>query len=94
MTTAPITRGTGASTDPHAPAPLRAPLSLTETYIERELGDHAVRRHHRSPALAIQPAGQDPVRARRPHRCRNSDALLAAESQSFLDNAIAELRPF
>jgi len=50
------------------------------------------RRHHRSPALATKPAGQDPRKANGLHRCRNSDALFAPECQSFLDNVVAHLR--
>jgi hypothetical protein len=54
--------------------------------------DGVSRRHHRSPALAIEPAGQDPGRAHDPQPCRNSDALFALESQSFLANIVAGLR--
>jgi hypothetical protein len=43
------------------------------------------RRHHRSPALARKPAGQDPGRAFGTLRGRTSDALFQAEVQSFLD---------
>ncbi len=49
------------------------------------------RRHHRSPAVAMKPAGQDPESvdcAQGPH----SNALLAAEIQSFLDHLIAGFR--
>jgi len=51
--------------------------------------DDVLRRHHRSPAVAIKPAGQDPGRAYGPLRGRNSDALFAVKIQSFLDNPIA-----
>jgi hypothetical protein len=54
--------------------------------------DGVSRRHHRSPALAIEPAGQDPGRAHDPQPCRNSDALFGRESQSFLGNIVAGLR--
>jgi hypothetical protein len=50
------------------------------------------RRHHRSPALARTPAGQDPGRAFGTLRCRNSDALFPAEVQSFL-NYLIRLAP-
>jgi hypothetical protein len=42
--------------------------------------------------LAIEPAGQDPGRVHDPQPCRNSDALFAPESQSFLGNIVAGLR--
>jgi hypothetical protein len=40
------------------------------------------------PRSGDKPAGQDPSKAKGPQRCRNSDALFAAEIQSFLDNLI------
>jgi hypothetical protein len=46
--------------------------------------------HRRSPALAMQPAGQDPE-ARPCARNGHSTALFAEECQSFLDNVIAGL---
>ncbi len=60
------------------PPPQPASPSLTHT----ESSQHSWprlqnRRHHRSPALAIEPAGQDPGRAHDPQPCRNSDALFA-----------------
>ncbi len=44
--------------------------------------------HHRSPASAIEPAGQDPGACQRPGTDR-STALFEEEGQSFLDNFIA-----
>ena len=56
------------------------------------VGDGGPRRHRRSPALAIQPAGRDPGRGPRVlQRGRNSDALFASESQSLLQNFISFL---
>jgi hypothetical protein len=54
--------------------------------------DGVSRRHHRSPAQAKQPAGQDPGRAHGPEPCRSSDALFAPESQSFLAKVVAGFR--
>jgi hypothetical protein len=51
--------------------------------------DGVARRHHRSPAQTIKSAGQDPGRAEGPQEGRNSDALFAPESQSFLANVVA-----
>jgi hypothetical protein len=50
------------------------------------------RRHHRSPAVARRPAGQDSARA---IRARNGDssAPFAPESQSFLDHLVASFSP-
>jgi hypothetical protein len=53
--------------------------------------DGECRRHHRSPAVAMQPAGQDPevlMAARNGH----STAPFAPECQSFLDNILAGFR--
>ena len=44
--------------------------------------------HHRSPASAIKPAGQDPGAPQAPGT-DDSTALFAEECQSFLDNFIA-----
>jgi hypothetical protein len=46
--------------------------------------------HHRSPASAMEPAGQDP-RARQEPGTEQSTALFAGNCQSFLDNLIAGL---
>jgi hypothetical protein len=47
--------------------------------------DGTRRRHHRSPAVAPSPAGQDPGSGHRPiSRHGDSDALFAAEVHSFL----------
>ena len=51
-----------------------------------------MRRHHRSPALARKPAGQDPQRAVGALRGRTSDTLFPAEVQSFLDYLMAASR--
>jgi hypothetical protein len=47
--------------------------------------------HHRSPATAIEPAGQDP-RAPQEPRIAQSTALFEEKCQSFLDNDIAGFR--
>jgi hypothetical protein len=52
-----------------------------------------LRRHHRSPARARKPAGQDPVRAFGALRGGNSDALFSGEVQFFLDFLIAGFSP-
>jgi hypothetical protein len=59
--------------------------------------DHAAKnrlvcRHHHSPTVAFQPAGQG---SRGAPRARNgyTTALLATECQSFLDNVIAGFGP-
>jgi hypothetical protein len=44
--------------------------------------------HHRSPASAMEPAGQDPGASQRPGTDQ-STALFEEECQSFLDNFIA-----
>src|SRR6202023_2919235 len=51
------------------------------------------RRHHRSPAQARKPAGQDPQRAVGALRGRTSDAPFPAEVQSFLDSFFVGLSP-
>src|ERR1700730_7623801 len=50
-----------------------------------------LRRHHRSPAQAMEPAGRDPGRAFGAPRSRTSDALFPEEVQSFPDNFSARL---
>jgi hypothetical protein len=50
--------------------------------ILHSVGDGECRRHHRSPAVALLPAGQDPEAL---IAARNSDPF-APEGQSFLDN--------
>lgn len=47
--------------------------------------------HHRSPASAMEPAGQDPGACQRPGTDQ-STALFEEEGQSFLDNFIAGFR--
>src|SRR5262245_35445923 len=51
-----------------------------------------LRRHHRSPTSAIEPAGQDPG-MRLLTGTGHTSALFARKSQSFLDNVIAGFRP-
>jgi hypothetical protein len=50
----------------------------------------ALRRHHHSPTVAMQPAGQG-SRGARHARNGHTTALFAYECQSFLDNVIASL---
>src|ERR1700692_3317908 len=50
------------------------------------------RRHHRSPAMATRPAGQDSARAIRAGN-DDSTAPFRPESQSFLDHLVAGFRP-
>jgi len=45
------------------------------------------RRHHRSPTMALQPAGQDPERSSRPERSQYRS--VRARTPVFLDNVIA-----
>ena len=49
------------------------------------LGCSGLRRHHRSPAQAMEPAGRDPGRAFGAPRSGTSDALFPEEVQSFPD---------
>src|SRR6266436_373792 len=62
--------------------------------ILHSVGDDDCRRHHRSPALAMKPAGQDP--ATRPSGLvepSHTTAQLPPKSQSFLDHLIAGFWP-
>src|ERR1700730_3729175 len=52
-----------------------------------------LRRHHRSPAQAMEPAGRDPGRAFGAPRSGTTDAPFPEEVQSFPDNFSARLRP-
>src|ERR1700730_8288043 len=52
-----------------------------------------LRRYHRSPAQAMEPAGRDPGRAFGAPRSRTSDALFPEEVQSFPDNFSASPCP-
>ena len=52
-----------------------------------------MRRHHRSPAQAMEPAGRDPGRAFGAPRSGTTDAPFPEEVQSFPDNFSARLRP-
>src|SRR5262249_22420702 len=56
------------------------------------LSDGIVCRHHRSPALAMKPAGEDPGSATA-LGTMHSTALLGEKSQSFPDNLIACFPP-
>jgi len=49
------------------------------------------RRHHRSPAVAMKPAGRDPRRPNGLQRCCNTDALFLPERQSFLEYPVIEV---
>jgi hypothetical protein len=65
-------------------------VSVSFIGILRSVRDGQSCRHHRSPALAIKPAGQDSRNeARPPRRASHTTALLAPKCQSFLDNLIA-----
>jgi hypothetical protein len=69
-------------------------VSVSFIGILRSVSDGVSRRHHRSPALATKPAGQDsgtrPCRLVEPS---HTTALLAPKCQSFLDNLIAGFQP-
>jgi hypothetical protein len=58
-------------------------VSVSFIGILRSVGDGVSRRHHRSPALAEKPAGQDPRNADGAPQDANSDAPFAAEIQYF-----------
>src|SRR5216684_8129404 len=69
-------------------------VSVNFTGILHSVGDDDCRRHHRSPAMAMKPAGQDP--ATRPSGLvepSHTTALLQPKSQSFLDHLIAGFWP-
>jgi len=66
-------------------------VSVSFIGILHSVGDGVSRRHRRSPAVAMKPAEQDPESVDCAQGPR-SNALLAAEIQSFLDHLLAGFR--